>query len=136
MRKEFFLYTIMIVTIVGLTATDAWASPPRAPTPTEVCIKNGTTRKVTDKYAQSTDVQVHLNTGNVNVDSHRITQGNTVCIDTTGTKPEYYTQKFMGRNGWWGVWAQYKVLDVPSQLCTIKDGGFTRVPGPTNCVKK
>ncbi len=28
MRKEFFLYTIIFGTIMALTATDAWASPP------------------------------------------------------------------------------------------------------------
>ncbi len=29
MRKEFLLYTIMAVIIVGLTASQAWATPPR-----------------------------------------------------------------------------------------------------------
>ncbi len=46
MQKKFFLYTIMVVTVIGLTATDAWASPRRAAGPKieerTVCVTNAT----------------------------------------------------------------------------------------------
>ncbi len=38
MQKKFFLYTIMALIIVGLSASQAWASPPVSQT--EVTIKN------------------------------------------------------------------------------------------------